>query len=55
MNAMKAVSIETAEGVRSLCFVVPHDFDTQAWAESRRGTFRILNIVRVVEEIVANA
>jgi hypothetical protein len=47
---MKALVAVGAHGGRHMLMVVPTDFDTQTWAESRREAFALLEIVRVVEE-----
>lgn len=46
---MKAIVLVNRDGTRCLAFVVSADFDTQAWANSRREAFRILDVVKVEE------
>ncbi len=46
---MKAILLEHANGERHLAFVVPTDFDTQAWADTKAFFLRFLGVVRVVE------
>ena len=38
-----------------MLMVVSKNFDTQAWANSRRDAFALLEIVRIVEEENGNA
>lgn len=42
-----AVLAHHADGGCVKLFVVPSDFDIQAWAESRRDAFKLLNVVRL--------
>lgn len=45
----KAIIAIHSDGSRHLLFVAPVDFDTQAWAQSRRQAFAMLDVVRVTE------
>jgi hypothetical protein len=47
---MKAIILVTSSGSRHLATVVSSDFDTQAWANSRLESFRLLGVVSVVED-----
>lgn len=47
---MKAIILVTNDGARHLVFVVPHAFDTQAWAQTRLAAFALLGVVRVTEQ-----
>ena len=47
---MKALIAVCSDGARHMLMVVPSSFDTQTWAESRRGAFALLQIVRILEE-----
>lgn len=47
---MKALMAVWRDGTRHLLMVVPSSFDTQAWAESRREAFALLEIIRIVED-----
>lgn len=48
---MKALIAVCSDGARHMLMVVPSSFDTQAWAESRREAFALLEIIRIVEEV----
>ena len=41
------------DGVRTLLKIVPVEFDTQAWVNTRVDSFNLLKIVQIQEEIVA--
>ncbi len=47
---MKALIAVWRDGSRHLLMVVPSSFDTQAWAESRREAFALLEITRIMED-----
>lgn len=49
---MKAIIAVHSDGARHLLFVAAVDFDTQAWAETRRKAFALLGVVKIVEEYV---
>jgi hypothetical protein len=40
------------DGARTLLKIVPAEFDTQAWANARAGSFNLLKIVQIQEEFV---
>jgi hypothetical protein len=50
--SFKAINLIHADGTRTLAFIRPMNFDTQAWANKRIDSFKLLNIVKVEEEIV---
>ena len=47
---MKALIAVWRDGSRHMLMVVPSSFDTQAWAQSRREAFALLEIIRIVED-----
>jgi hypothetical protein len=47
---MKALIGISRDGGRHMLMTVPKHFDTQAWANSRKDAFALLEIVRIVEE-----
>ncbi len=47
---MKAIILVCSDGARHFAFVVNADFDTQAWANSRREAFALLEVIRVEED-----
>jgi hypothetical protein len=47
---MKALIAVCSDGARHFLMVVPSSFDTQAWAESRREAFALLEIIRILED-----
>jgi hypothetical protein len=51
---MKILLLEYADGTRAWgpSAAVPDDFDTQAWADKRRASMRLLGIARVVEQFI---
>lgn len=50
---MKALIFIMSDGSRFLSRVVPIDFDTQTWANSRADSLKFLEIMRVIEEVAA--
>jgi hypothetical protein len=46
---MKAIITVTQDGIRNLVSVEGDEFDTRAWAESRKASFQLLGVVKVVE------
>lgn len=49
---MKAIITVTHDGIRNLVSVEGDEFDTQAWTESRKPSFRLLGIVKVLEHSI---
>jgi len=49
---MKSIILVRVDGATTVVGVVPASFDVQAWAESRKASFALLEIVRVVERVV---
>jgi len=49
---MRLVFAVTSKGEQTYLFAVDNDFDLQAWAESRRKAFRLLDVASLfVREI----
>lgn len=48
----KAIILVRDDGARHFVGLVPSDFDTQTWANNRAKSFQLLNIVKVIEQIV---
>ena len=49
---MKVLILIRVDGARTIAGVVSAVFDTQAWAETRRASFALLEIVQVVEQSI---
>ena len=49
---MKVLILVRVDGARTIAGVVPATFDTQAWAQSRKASFALLEIVQVVEQLI---
>ena len=49
---MKVLILVRVDGARTIAGVVPAAFDTQAWAQARRASFALLEIVQVVEQSI---
>lgn len=49
---MKALTLIHRDGTRHFLRLVPKDFDTQSWANLRRGSFCLLGVVKVEEREV---
>ena len=49
---MKVLILIRVDGARTIAGVVPAVFDTQAWAQARRASFALLEIVQVVEQSI---
>ena len=47
---MKVLILVRVDGARTVAGVVPAAFDVQAWAETRRAAFALLEIVQVMEQ-----
>ena len=43
------------DGNRRLLHTVPEEFDTQAWANARADSLKLLKIVRIDEQTVVNS
>ena len=50
---MKCLIAVLDDGAKTLLKIVPMEFDTQAWANARADSFKLLKIVLIQEEIVA--
>ena len=50
MDDFKTLTAIFSDGSRFLWRVVPIDFDTQAWANRQAENFKLLQIVRIVED-----
>jgi hypothetical protein len=48
---MKALIAVFSDGQRYMLTVVPAEFDTQKWANERAESFRMLEIVRIIEDV----
>ena len=46
---MKAIVLVYRDGARHMAFVINAAFDTQAWAQSRKAAFAMLEVVAVEE------
>lgn len=47
---MKAIIAVCTDGARHLLFVTSKEFDTQSWANNLREQFKLLQIVRIIED-----
>ena len=47
---MKALIAITLNGARHLIMVVPKEFDTQTWANSRIEAFKLLEVERILDQ-----
>ena len=45
----KAIVLVCGNGARHLAFIADAAFDTQAWAQSRKAAFALLDVVAVEE------
>lgn len=45
----KAIVLVCRDGARHLAFIVDAGFDTQAWAQGRKASFALLDVVAVEE------
>jgi len=53
---MKILYLVNRDGTRwAPSAPVPDDFDTQAWAEKRKASFKLIGIVRVEEQYLPAA
>jgi len=48
---MKAIILVHSDRAKYLLFVKPISFDTQAWANEHRASLKLLQVVRVIEEV----
>ena len=52
---MKCLIAVMPDGARTLLHVVPMEFDTQAWANARADSLKLLEISKIEEQIVVNS
>lgn len=46
---MKTIELVTHDDLRYLALIVPDNFDTQRWANTRADALRLLKVKRVIE------
>ena len=49
---MKCLIAVMPDGARTLLHVVPMEFDTQAWANARADSLKLLEITQIEEQVV---
>ena len=51
---VKCIIAVMDDGARTLLHTVPMEFDTQAWANTRADSLKLLEISEIEEQIVVN-
>ena len=49
---MKCLIAVMPDGARTILHVVPMEFDTQAWANARADSLKLLEITQIEEQVV---